>query len=64
MRVNERWVETFDPVEREQREPDRDDELPAGLAPLAQPEVPAAAHAEVVVDEADDRHADDRAPSA
>ena len=47
-------------VEGEQREADGDEQLTAGLAPLAQPHVATAPHAEVVVDEADDRHADDQ----
>ena len=48
-----------DPAQREEREPARDEELAAGLAALAQPEVPAAPDAEVVVDEADDGEPDD-----
>ena len=52
MRVNDRCVETLTHCEREQREADRHDELAAGLAALAQAEVAAAAHAQVVVDEA------------
>ena len=64
MRVNDQCVDTLTHCSASKREPDRDDELPAGLAPLAQPQVPTAAHAQVVVDEADGRHAHDRAPSA
>ena len=46
-------------LERQQREAGSHDQLARGLAALAQPEVPRLAHAEVVVDEADDRHPDD-----
>ena len=48
-----------DPLQGEQGEPDRHEQLPTGLPALAQSEVAAPAHAEVVVDEPDRGHADD-----
>ena len=48
------------PVEREEREEQRDEHDAERLAALAQPEVPAGADAEVVVDEADEREPDDQ----
>ena len=47
------------PVQREQREPARHDDLPRELSPLAQSQVALLPDAEVVVDESDDGHGDD-----
>ena len=45
------------PVQREQREPARHDDLPGELSPLAQSEVALLPDAEIVVDESDDAQA-------
>ena len=58
--MNERCVDTLTHSSARIAKPAATSSWPAGLAPLAQPEVAAPAHAEVVVDEADDRHRDDQ----